>query len=56
MGKWKYEMRERLACLMQKIIRKMIGKNKPPTFIEASENKKAVCLTEACCKCQQAIT
>lgn len=37
-------MRERLTCLMQKVIRKMIGKKEPPTLIEASENKKPVCL------------
>lgn len=39
-------MRERLACLMQKVIRKMIGKKEPSTFIEDSEKKKPVCLTE----------
>lgn len=42
--KWKYKMRERLACLMQKVIRKMIAKKELPTFIEARGNKKSVCL------------
>lgn len=33
--KLKYKMRERLACLMRKVIRKMIRKKELPTFIEA---------------------
>lgn len=36
-------MRERLVCLMQKVIRKMIGKKEQSTFSEASEKKKPVC-------------
>lgn len=44
--KLKYKMRERLACLMRKVIRKMIRKKELPTFIEASENKTQICLTE----------
>lgn len=44
--KLKYKIRERLACLMWKVIMKMIRKKELPTFIEASENKNQIRLTE----------